>query len=135
MRIPAMSATRGERWVCMVMVMVRCSLRRSLWVVPQDITAARRESVWSPCLRQDGMDKNFSATRPCGSKGIGGGNDSMKLCVSSSRCESCPAKGEPARAGSQPCDGVRNGLGDAEACERVGHGACGPETDHLPRCP
>jgi hypothetical protein len=37
----------------------------------------------------------------------------MKLCVSSSRFESCPAKGEPARAGSQPCAGVRNGLGDA----------------------
>ena len=54
-----------------------------------------------------------SATRPCGSKGIGAGNDSMKLCVSSSRCDSCPAKGEPARAGSKPCDGVRNGLGEA----------------------
>jgi hypothetical protein len=55
----------------------------------------------------------FSATRPCGSKGIGGGNDSMKLCVSSSGCETRPAKGEPACAGSKPCDGVRNGLGDA----------------------
>jgi hypothetical protein len=36
--------------------MARCSLRRSLWVMQQDITAARRESVWSPCLRQDGDD-------------------------------------------------------------------------------
>jgi len=37
----------------------------------------------------------------------------MKLCVSSSGCETRPAKGEPARAGSQPCDGARNGRGDA----------------------
>ena len=58
-------------------------------------------------------DRKFSATRQCGSIGTGGCNASMKLCVSSSRCESCPAKGEPARAGSQPCAGVRNGLGDA----------------------
>ena len=58
-------------------------------------------------------DRKFSATRPCGSKGIGGCDAFMKLCVSSSRCESCPAKGEPARAGSKPCDGVRNGLGEA----------------------
>ena len=59
----------------------------------------------------------------------------MKLCMSSSRCESCPAKGEPARAGSQPCAGVRNGLGEAEAGARVGHGACDPETYNLPGCP
>jgi hypothetical protein len=59
----------------------------------------------------------------------------MKLCVSSSRCESYPAKGEPARAGSQPCAGVSNGLGDAEAGARVGHGACGPDTSHLPGGP
>jgi hypothetical protein len=45
----------------------------------------------------------LSATRPCGSKGIGGCDATMKLCVSSSRCKSCPAKGEPARAGSKPC--------------------------------
>ncbi len=57
--------------------------------------------------------KNFSATRPCGSKGIGGFDASMKLCLWSSRCEFCLAKGEPARAGSKPCDGVRNGIGDA----------------------
>jgi hypothetical protein len=56
----------------------------------------------------------------------------MKLWVSSSRCESCPAKGEPARAGSQPGDGVRKGLGDAETCARAGPGVCGPETSHLP---
>jgi hypothetical protein len=59
----------------------------------------------------------------------------MKLCVSSSRCESCPAKGEPARAGSQPCAGARNAPGDASAGARVGHGACGPETSHLPGGP
>ena len=62
---------------------------------------------------QDFLDSHIGATRQCGSIGTGGCNASMKLCVSSSRCESCPAKGEPARAGSQPCAGVRNGLGDA----------------------
>jgi len=58
-------------------------------------------------------DKNFSATRPCGSKGIGGCDAFMKLCLSSSRCESCPAKGEPAQAGSQPCAGRGDTAGDA----------------------
>jgi hypothetical protein len=72
-------------------------------------------------------DKNFSATRPCGSKGIGDRNVSMKLCVSSSGCKTCPVKGEPARAGSQPCDGVRNGLGDASAGERAGRGTAAPQ--------
>jgi len=66
-----------------------------------------------PWSQPSSADRKFSATRPCGSKGIGGGNDSMKLCVSSSGCETRPAKGEPACAGSKPCDGVRNGLGDA----------------------
>src|SRR5215471_8932343 len=64
-------------------------------------------------LLHRGVDRKNSATRQCGSIGTGGCNAFMKLCVSSSRCESCPAKGEPARAGSQPCAGVRNGLGDA----------------------
>ena len=58
-------------------------------------------------------DKNFSATRQGWSKGIGGGDTFMKLCVSSSGCETRPAKGEPARAGSKPCDGARNDIGDA----------------------
>jgi hypothetical protein len=58
-------------------------------------------------------DRKNSATRQCGSIGTGGCDAFMKLCVSSSRCESCPAKGEPARAGSQPCDGARNDPGDA----------------------
>jgi hypothetical protein len=50
--------------------------------------------------------RNFSATRQGWSKGIGGCDVSMKLCSSSSRCESCPAKGEPAQAGSKPCAGL-----------------------------
>src|SRR6266496_900770 len=54
------------------------------------------------------VDRKFSATRPCGSKGIGGCDAFMKLCVSSSGCETRPAKGEPARAGSQPCAGLGN---------------------------
>jgi|SRR4029453_1370388 hypothetical protein len=57
MRIPTMSATRSERWVYLVIITVWCSLRRSLWVVQQDITAAIRASVWSPCLRQDDDDR------------------------------------------------------------------------------
>ena len=61
-------------------------------------------------IRPDGI---ASATRPCGSKGIGGCDAFMKLCLSSSRCESCPAKGEPARAGSQPCAGRGDTAGDA----------------------
>src|SRR5262249_55731558 len=70
------------------------------------------------CLSKDVLsvveaDRKFSATRPCGSKGIGGCDVSMKLCVSSSRCESCPAKGEPARAGSQPGAGRGDTAGDA----------------------
>ena len=44
--------------------------------------------------------KNSSATRPCGSIGIGGRESFMKFCLSSSGCETRPAKGEPARAGS-----------------------------------
>ena len=60
----------------------------------------------------DAANKNFSATRQGWSKGIGGGNAFMKLCASSSGCETRPAQGEPARAGSAPCDGARNGLGD-----------------------
>ena len=58
-------------------------------------------------------DRSSSATRPCGSKGIGGCDATMKLRLSSSRCESCPAKGEPARAGSQPCAGLGNKFCDA----------------------
>ena len=40
-------------------------------------------------------------------------DDSMKFRLSSSRCESCPARGEPARAGSEPCDGLGNEIGEA----------------------
>jgi hypothetical protein len=38
---------------------------------------------------------------------------SMKLCLSSRRCKSCPAKGEPARAGSKPCAALGNKFGEA----------------------
>ena len=40
-------------------------------------------------------------------------DDSMKFRSLSRRCESCPAKGEPARAGSEPGDGLGNGIGEA----------------------
>ncbi len=56
----------------------------------------------------------------------------MKLCSSSSGCKARLAKGEPAQAGSEPGDGLRNGVGEAEARERVGHGPCGPDTYHFP---
>jgi hypothetical protein len=58
-------------------------------------------------------DRQFSATRPGWSKGIGGGDAFMKLCSSSSGCKARLAKGEPAQAGSEPCDGLRNGVGEA----------------------
>ena len=41
------------------------------------------------------------------------GDDSMKFRLSSSGCETRPARGEPARAGSEPCDGLGNGIGEA----------------------
>jgi hypothetical protein len=44
--------------------------------------------------------RKFSATRPCGSEGIGRCDTTTKLRLSSSGCESRPAKGKPARAGS-----------------------------------
>jgi hypothetical protein len=78
--------------------------------------------------------RKFGVTRQCGSIGTGGYDASMKCCLSSSGCESRRAQGEPARAGSQPCDGARNGLGDAQAGERAGHGACGPATYIHPGC-
>lgn len=46
----------------------------------------------------------------------------MKLRLSSSRCKSCPAKGEPARAGSKPGADPRDGVCEAQACERAGRG-------------
>jgi hypothetical protein len=59
------------------------------------------------------MNWKFSATRQGWSKGIGGGDAFMKLCVSSSGCKARPARGEPAQAGSEPGDGLRNGTGEA----------------------
>ncbi len=59
------------------------------------------------------LEPIYGATRPCGPTGIGGCDAFMKLCLSSSGCESRPAKGEPARVGSKPCASSRNGVGDA----------------------
>ena len=77
-------------------------------------------------------DRDFSATRQGWSKGNGGCDDSMKLRSSSSGCEARPAKGEPARAGSEPGDGLGNEAGEAEARERVGRGVCGLEIYVIP---
>jgi hypothetical protein len=40
-------------------------------------------------------------------------DDFMKLRLSSSGCETRPIRGEPARIGSEPCDGSGNTPGDA----------------------
>ena len=56
----------------------------------------------------------------------------MKLRSSSSGCEARPARGEPARAGSEPGDGLGNEAGEAEARERVGRGVCGLENYVIP---
>ncbi|MCJ7440870.1 MAG: hypothetical protein MUO25_04735 [Thermoanaerobaculaceae bacterium] len=56
----------------------------------------------------------------------------MKLRSSSRGCEARPAKGEPARAGSEPGDGLGNEAGEAEARERVGRGVCGLEIYVIP---
>jgi hypothetical protein len=37
----------------------------------------------------------------------------MKPRLLPNGCETRPAKGEPAHAGSEPCDGDGNGIGDA----------------------
>jgi hypothetical protein len=50
----------------------------------------------------------------------------MKLCLSSSRGASYPAKGAPARAGSQPGAGRGDTAGDASADERAGRGTAAP---------
>ena len=58
-------------------------------------------------------DRHFSATRTGWSKGSGVCDDFMKLRLSSSGCETRPARGEPTRVGSEPCDGSGNAPGDA----------------------
>ena len=57
-------------------------------------------------MRGEAADRNSSGTRPCWSKGIGGCDAFMKLCVLSSGCKFCPGKGEPTRAGSKLGDGL-----------------------------
>ena len=57
--------------------------------------------------------RRISATRQGWSRRSGVCDDFMKPCLSSSGCETRPAKGEPARAGSEPCAGDGNGFGDA----------------------
>ena len=44
----------------------------------------------------------------------------MKLCLSSSGCETRPVRGEPTHTGSEPGGGCGNGVVDAEARKRVG---------------
>src|SRR5262245_11650456 len=84
------------------------------------------------CKRGSMTDRKISATRQGWSKGIGGGDAFMKLCSSSSGCKTRPAKGEPAQAGSEPGDDLRNGVGEAEARERVGHGHAAPKPIAFP---
>jgi hypothetical protein len=63
--------------------------------------------------KEDRPPWDFGATRPCGPTGIEGCDAFMKLCLSSSGCESRPTKGEPARVGSQSCASQGNPAGDA----------------------
>ncbi len=58
-------------------------------------------------------DRQKSATRRRWSEGIDGCDDIVKFCELSRGCESCPGRGEPARAGSEPCDGVSNESSEA----------------------
>ena len=58
-------------------------------------------------------DRTFSATGRCWSIGIGGCDDFMKFRLLSSGCKSRPARGEPARVGSEPGDGLGNEVGEA----------------------
>ena len=58
---------------------------------------------------------------PAGRLGLEGCDDSMKLRLSSSGCETRPARGEPARAGSEPCAGLGN-----DGRRSVGTRACEP---------
>src|SRR5262249_45345741 len=84
---------------------------------------------------QDQADRKYSATRPWWSKGMGGCDVSMTLCSSSSGCQSRPAQGEPARAGSKPCDGFWSPGRRSVGRQAGGPGDCGPETYHLPGGP
>ncbi len=52
----------------------------------------------------------------------------MKFRMSSSGCETRPARGEPVRAGSEPGDGLGNEAGEAEARERVSRGVAASKT-------
>jgi hypothetical protein len=52
----------------------------------------------------------------------------MKLRSSSSGCEIRPARGEPTRAGSEPCADRGDALGEAQARERVGRGRVASKT-------
>jgi DDE_Tnp_1-associated len=92
---------------------VQASFDRATAASPLHLVSAWCSENGGLVMGQTKTDSKSSATRPCGSKGIGGGDVSMKLCQSSSRCDTCPAQGEPARAGSQPGADPRDGIGDA----------------------
>ena len=74
-----------------------------------------------------GGDKNFSATRPCGSIGIGGRKSSMKCCLSSSGCETRPAKGEPARPVASLAPFVETRAAMRRQAKRAGRGTAAPK--------
>jgi hypothetical protein len=89
--------------------------------------------------------RNFSATRPCGSKGTGGGDATMQRRASSSGCTSGPATGEPARAGRPPrttgsqVPGTLAGRGASATCTRrpgqrasASHGGASPHASLPP---
>ena len=75
--------------------------------------ARRKRRGFTKEYKAEVEHRRFSATRLCWSKRNGGCDDSMKPRFSSSGCEARPARGEPARAGSEPGDGLGNETGEA----------------------
>ena len=87
------------------------SLAGDIWIEKQ----GERTPI-ALALRPQMMDlasSGSSATRKGWSRRNAVCDDCMKLRSSSSGCETRPARGEPARVGSEPCDGRGNAPGDA----------------------
>ena len=79
-------------------------------------TSLERPAADRPAASQDIQQLrrcNCVRPGPAGQLELEGCDDSMKCCLLSRGCESRPARGEPARAGSEPCDVLGNEVGDA----------------------
>ena len=68
----------------------------------QERMKANRAAACGVCAgRPDFGALQLRATRPCWLIGLEGCDDSMKVCLLSRGCETRPARGEPALAGSE----------------------------------